>query len=88
MGCRGAYLFPYGVDDVGSCVDYLVTEKHWEKKRGVIIAKDFEGIRSVRDDVIKEIEDNDLQDELKEIVQSVWQNVEAQCSVDRKPRYK
>ena len=80
--------FSYGVDDTGSCIDFLLAEGHWSKKKsGIIIAKDFDGIEGQKDEVIKAIEEEDLQAEVKSIVQEVWKNVEAQCSIDRRPRY-
>ena len=80
--------FSYGVDDVGSCIDYLIGEKHWEtKKSGIVVAKEFDGMVGRKDEIAKEIENSDLQDELKGIVQDVWKNVEAACAVDRRPRY-
>lgn len=79
--------FSYGVDDTGSMVDYLLSEGHWKKKGGIITQKDFDGISGYRDEVVKEIEQQELQSELRSITEDVWKNIEAQCVLDRKPRY-
>lgn len=76
----------FGIDDVGSCVDYLIAEKHWAKKKNTIVAHDidFEGSR---DKLIEYIEENDMEDVLREVVGEVWQAIESACEVKRKPRY-
>lgn len=76
-----------GIDDIGSCVDYLVSEDHWTKsKSGVITAPDidFEG---QREKLIEHIEENDLEFDVHETVADVWKDIEAACQVKRKSRY-
>lgn len=76
----------HGIDDVGSCVDYLVEEGHWGQRKGSIVAKDvdFEGSREA---LIRHIEENDLQRDVAELVGEVWAGIEAACAVPRKPKY-
>jgi len=76
-----------GIDDVGSCVDYLVAEGHWEKKeKTTIIAKEilFEGSRR---ELIRYIEEEELEGKVRKITGVVWKAVEAECSPNRKMRY-
>lgn len=77
-----------GIDDVGSCVDYLIDEKRWIKnKRGKINAVDldFEG---TREQVIHHIERNGIEQDVKEYVADVWEEIEELSFPKRKPRYK
>lgn len=81
----------YGIDDVGSCVDYLLDtergESHWKKKKGgMIVATEFEEVLR-RDDLINYIEENDLVAELRDIVEDVWVDIRESTKLERKPRY-
>jgi RecA/RadA recombinase len=93
---RSAFLDIYadaGVDDVGSCINYLVEEGHWEAKKaqtGKISAVaapefDFEGSP---EDLVALIEENDRERELRGLVAKVWQQIEDEIAVVRKRRYK
>lgn len=76
-------LFEYGIDDVGSMVDYLVEQKIIEKKStGRLLYKDKQ---YHREDLIMEFED--YQDELKQLVKDVWDESERKAAVIRKPKY-
>lgn len=77
----------FGVDDIGSCIDYLVDEKEWKKKGAKIHAEDFD-TTATKKKLIKYIEKNGLEDQLKQIVAKTWHKIEEECSVDRKPKYK
>lgn len=76
----------YGIDDVGSCVDYLLLEGHWKKKKGVVLAKELK-LQLYREDLIKKIEEEGLEFELQSLVAKVWNEIEEACSIERKPRY-
>lgn len=79
-----------GIDDVGSCVDFLTEEKQWPKNKdsGKIDGTgDFKGCEGCREQVIKFIEENDLEDDLRDLVADVWKSVEDACIVERKKRY-
>jgi len=75
-----------GIDDVGSCVEYLIDEGHWKKKGNTINAAEFELKDSV-EKVIKHIEKNNLEKDLRDIVNDVWNEIEDACIVKRKKRY-
>ena len=77
----------YGMDDVGSCIDYLISEKHWTKtKSGIINAPefDFEGKRSK---LINAILDNNNEVKLSRITANTWKEIENAIAIKRKPRY-
>lgn len=78
-----------GVDDVGACVDFLVEQKEWPKsKQGIIDGtEDIDDCKGRREQIIKLIEDNELEEDLREIVAEVWDDIEQSTKVERKNRY-
>lgn len=76
----------YGVDDIGSCIDYLVEEGHWKKSGTKIVADDLE-FTGLRERLVEKIEGEDLEDDLREIVGDVWREIEEACALKRKRRY-
>jgi len=77
-----------GMDDTGSCVDYLIEEKHWiqKEKGGLITAPEFK-FKGKKEKLIQTIEENIMERDLREIVSDVWNEIEEACSVKRKKRY-
>lgn len=76
-----------GIDEVGSCVDYLVKEGWWPTVgKGMIDAKEFK-IKGGREKVIRLIEKNNHEDRLRTVVGKCWADVEEQLKVRRKNRY-
>lgn len=75
-----------GVDEIGSLVDFLIDENHWKKDGNSIDATDLD-VKLPRVKLIRHIEENNLEGDLKVTVLSVWRGIEAQCTVSRKPRY-
>jgi len=75
----------FGIDDVGSCVDFLLDEKYW-KKGDEIKAKGL-GIKGSKKKIIKLIEQNGLEKDLRELVSEVWNEIEDLCTIKRKKRY-
>jgi RecA/RadA recombinase len=76
-----------GIDDVGSCVDFLIAEKHWKKNENKEIdAKEilFTGSRAA---VIAHIEEEGLEQKIIELTGTVWREVETECLPGRKRRY-
>lgn len=81
----------FGIDDIGSCVDYLIDEDYWKKtkdkdKKVVINAKGL-GIKGLRDKLIRTIEHQGLEKDLRELVGDVWNEIEDACKIKRKKRY-
>src|SRR5690606_4977702 len=75
-----------GIDDIGSCIDYLIEWKHWTKAGAKINAPEF-AFRGTKEGLIREIEDADAEPQLRKIVQQVWSEVEEKSKVRRKKRY-
>ena len=75
-----------GIDDIGSCVDYLIEEKHWLAKGGKVKADEFE-FKGNKEKLIRLIEKNEWEFDLKDIVSEVWNSIEEACTVKRKKRY-
>jgi hypothetical protein len=76
----------FGIDDLGSCIDYLVDEGHWKKTKNTIGAKEL-GLEQTRGYLIKSIEEQELEMDLRETVSDVWQAIDEACSLKRKSRY-
>jgi RecA/RadA recombinase len=75
-----------GIDDVGSCVDYLLSEKHWKQEGRKILAKEL-GFSGTREKLIQHIEVEDLEERLRAVVQEVWDEIDEATRLERKPRY-
>lgn len=79
--------FNTGIDEIGSCINYLVEWKHWKlSDKGVLTAPEFDFVGRV-EKLIAKIEEEELERELRAVVTEVWRDVEAQLEVKRKPRY-
>jgi len=79
-------FYDYGIDDIGSCVDFLIEQKVWETKKLSIICKAWK-FQGTRERLIHHIEDNELEKELKKLVQKAWDKKESLLEVNRKPRF-
>jgi len=75
----------FGIDDIGSCVDYLLDEKYWVK--GDEIKAKGLGIKGSRNKLIRLIEHQGLEKDLRELVGDVWNEIEDACKIQRKKRY-
>ncbi len=80
----------FGIDDIGSCVDYLIEEKHWKKKKTKkgkgYDAKEFDFIGS-KEFLIRRIEEEGMEMDLRDLVGEVWNEIEKACAIQRKKRY-
>lgn len=80
--------FSHGIDNLGSCVEFLVDEGRWSRnKEGRITAADFDGIAGNLDKVVQQIEAAGLEQEVYEIAQEVYEDLEKASKVERKSRY-
>lgn len=76
----------YGIDDIGSMISYLVAENHWDEKDGVIDATEFNQ-KVKMEKLIKHIESEGIEPDLRRLVENVWNEIEDACSLKRKARY-
>jgi RecA/RadA recombinase len=80
-------IYPsYGIDDVGTCIDYLTEEGWWVIKKSSIEAVEF-SITATREKLIKVIEEKNLENELKSIVGKCWKSIEIASIPLRKKKY-
>lgn len=76
----------YGVDDLGSCIDYLVDEGVWSKKKESIVADCF-GVTKSRAKLIDYIEEQCLEDDVRVLVGKRWNQIIDASALKRKPRF-
>ena len=76
----------YGIDDIGSQIDFLLQEGRW-KKNGIKINAIGLDIIEVRSKIISQIEKEGLQKELKRITGDTWNQIELGLKLNRKPKY-
>lgn len=79
--------YSVGIDDIGSCVDYLIEEEHWTTDKVNITAPEFK-YKGSREKFIRLVEEQGMEGDLRDIVGEVWVSIEAACQVNRKKRYK
>lgn len=79
--------YDYGIDDTGSIIDWLVSSGYWKKRGAVIDAIDLNE-KTTRSRLIKIIEDNGNEQELKNIVQTYWIQKEDELKLNRKKRFR
>ena len=78
--------YDLGIDDVGSMVQFLLTEKHW-KSGSWIEAPELKLRENGKAKLVKAIEDRNLERRLKRIVQKKWNEIEEELKLNRKSRY-
>lgn len=79
--------FSIGVDDIGGCVDFLIEEGEWKKNKSGIIAVPEHDLSGYRDDLVEQIQEADIEQEIRKTVTRVWRDIEAKCVIKRKPKY-
>lgn len=80
--------YDIGIDDIGGMVDFLTYWGHWAKdKGGIIDAKDFDGIKKRREDLVAWLEENELRKDLEEVVEEAWGGIEGRLEIKRRSKY-
>lgn len=81
-------IYPsYGLDDIGSSIDYLLEEKWWTKKKGVLNTRGVFGKLS-KDKIIRAVESDEKgMKKLRMEVLACWKSIEGALKLRRKPRY-
>lgn len=78
----------YGINDIGSCIDWLVKYKFWGYNRGVVDpCNDLDLEPDKRDDLTKEIILGQKTDEFKKIVANCWYEIESELDSGLPRRY-
>jgi len=78
--------FDYGVDDIGSCIDFLLAEGVWTRS-GNKINTNGVFIDTRRDLLISHIEESFSENKLQALVEDTWRSIEASIQSGRKPKY-
>jgi RecA/RadA recombinase len=94
-------LFDYGVDNIVSCIDFLIDEGDWTGSKKSINTKGFIEPKKVNgkngkvklvhpsmSDIIKNVEDNNLEDELFQVCQKTYDDIIEKLRPKRKNKYK
>lgn len=79
--------YSYGVGNVESMINWMLSEEFWKKEKGGIVntGGDFENL-TIKE-LVKYIDDNDLEENCSQIVGKCWQKVEDSLKIKLKPRY-
>lgn len=78
--------YDLGIDDIGSMVDFLISEKHWKKSGKTIDAHDIM-LQGSRAQIIAYIEEENLEEKVRSLTGKVWAEIEESCKPNRKRRY-
>ena len=80
--------FDYGIDDIISCIEFLLEEKRWKKDKLKIVTNgDFEDISM--QNLIDFIESNDdNRKKLIEVTAETWREIEESIATDRPSKYR
>lgn len=89
--------YDYGIDDIGSCIDWLAAENFWpaDKKGFFDLGDDAERLsldpdkKVRRDPLVQHIESKNLENELRIITGECWGELEDEIKqkMSRKPKY-
>jgi len=79
-------FYDYGVDDLSSCIDFLVSTDHWKKQGTKIIAHELDLLLS-KNALIEKIEEKNEQNQISKIVEKVWLEVEESLRLNRNRRF-
>lgn len=80
-------LFDYGVDNITSCINFLIDEGSWSGAKASVNTKGFTEENMSRLDLISHIEENDLEDALFEVVQREYDSIMENLKPKRKQKY-
>lgn len=78
----------YGIDDIGSCIDWLNKYGFWGIDKKVIdTCGDLELPKAKREELVKIIEEQNMEKDFRKIVAECWHEVEEELKLDRKRKY-
>ncbi len=79
----------HGIDDTGSCVEWLIDEGVWERNRAGLIKAAGIGptIEMKQEKLVQHIEEHGMEEDLRDLVGETWREIEEATAVNRKSRY-
>ena len=78
--------YDYGIDDISSCIDFLLENEWWDTKKKTIIAPEF-GIDCTKEKLIKTIEEELSKKVLFKTVQECWNDIEKSLKLNRRSKF-
>jgi len=85
--CEFPIYYDYGIDDLGSCVSFMIKEGFWKKKDGKIRAKELRVSGANVGALVAKIEEKNLEKELKTAVGRAWLEIEESMKLNRKKKF-
>lgn len=82
---RFSIYYDYGIDDLGSMIDFLLKEKEW-KEIGRRIVSPWGDMS--RQKLLQYVESEGLQKQLQRMVADKWIEIEDSIKLNRKPKYR
>ena len=80
------YPDSYGLDSITGNVNFLLSENYWKTAGNKVSASEFD-LCMMKKRLVREIETQNLENELDLIVASVWKEIEDSIKQDRKPKF-
>jgi RecA/RadA recombinase len=81
------FFYSYGIDDVQSCIQWMVEQKFWSRSNQTVNA-DSLGLKGTIPAIIKAIEEKGLIEDLHEVVEEAWNELEKATEITgRPPKY-
>lgn len=78
--------YDYGIDDIESCINYLLSNKYWKTKGQTVLAEDL-NTEGTKTKLISWIEENGKEKALFRTVQKCWNLTEEALKLNRKGKY-
>lgn len=79
--------YDYGIDDLASCIDFLVAEGVWTGSNKKLITNNSTFPNASFNDMIALIEETNLESDLRSLVSATWGEIEEEVKLNRKPRF-
>lgn len=87
--------YDYGIDDIGSMIDFMISEGFWKKGNGGLVHAEGLGVSGTRPasrengcgSLTDEIEEKGLEHQLRKLVAEAWKEIEDGLLLKRKPRF-
>jgi RecA/RadA recombinase len=79
----------YGIDDLGSCIDYLIMEGvvNSSAKKSVAMNIPQMDLTGTKEKIIMDIEEANRENELRQLVHNTWNDILTKTTLHRKKRY-